>query len=205
MKAPSRLATGSATALGVLLLASCASSPERVEYHMDYKSYDSVAAMCEASSVVVLGSAGSSEVREINIAAQPGDSEIENPSLGTGDPIPTESFIIETVTTFEVTKVIVGNGVSEGDTIEVGQPGGAYKGTEYEAEMYSLNKSEEHMLFLQLYPGIPANLLNPMQSAVPVREGVLVPLVSNTLAKELGGITADSVCGDLAGMEARYP
>lgn len=183
-----RLLTGTAI---ISLLSACGGSTSQAEYHMDYPSYATVREMCRAASLVVVGEPVGSEVLEVNIlASDQGDSPEENPALGTKS-VPKESMIVETVTSFRVSDVIQGRGVQVGDVVAVGQPGGSYEGVDYAADQYPMKRGETHLLFLQEFPGVPANLLNPAQAGFAMSpDGTVSPKGSSSLAVQLAGQTA---------------
>ena len=157
-----------ASAVVLLSATSCASQGgvDVVEYEMDYQSYSSIEQLCGDATLVVVASPERSEVREVNIAAEPDDSEVGNPSLGVeGGGSPEEYFIVETVTTLRISKVLKGRDIDSGSDLEMGQPGGRLGDIEYSAEQFDLVDGEQYLLFLAEFPKVPANLLNPTQAA----------------------------------------
>jgi len=174
------------------MLVSCSTATPH-EYHMDYPSYSSVGDMCANASLVVTGTPISFEVRNVNIlSADQGDSPEENPALGTGEK-PDNAYIVETVVTFQVETVILGSSAKEGSRIEVGQPGGEYQGVNYLAEQYSMEMDETHLLFLQEFDDVPANLLNPSQAGFRLADDRTIARDSaSSLVADATGLTADS-------------
>ena len=180
--------TGSAL---VLLLSACGGSTSQVEYHLDYPSYVSVSEMCRAASLVVVGESVGAVVLPVNIlASDQGDNPEANPALGTTSD-PKGSLEIQTVASFQVGEVIQGDSVQVGDVVAVGQPGGLYEGVDYLADQYSMKEGEAHLLFLQEFPGVPANLLNPAQAGFALSpDGTVSPESASSLAGKLAGQAA---------------
>lgn len=191
-------ATAGIVGLGSLaVLAGCAASgPEIVSYHGDYPSYATVAELCADSQLVVIVTPVSSEVREVDLSAAPGDTPEENPSLGAETPDPQPAFIVvETVTTVTVDRVLKGE-AKAGSELEVGQPGGTLDDVIYEAERFELSKGTPALLFLNVWDNdVPASPLNPTQGAYALDEaGYLVPVRGNP-AVAAGKVVADeAIC-----------
>ena len=180
--------TGSAL---VSLLSACGGSTSQAEYHMDYPSYASVSEMCRAASLVVVAEPVGATVLPVNIlASDQGDSPEENPALGTTSD-PKDSLAVETVASFQVREVIQGDRVLVGDVVAVWQPGGLYEGVDYLADQYSMKAGEAYLLFLQEFPGVPANLLNPAQAGFALSpDGTVSPESASSLAEQLAGQAA---------------
>jgi hypothetical protein len=155
---------------------------------MDYPSYVNVSEMCRAASLVVVGEPIGAVVLPVNIlASDQGDNPEANPALGTTSD-PKDSLVVETVTSIQVREVIQGDSVHVGDVVAVGQPGGLYEGVDYLADQYSMREGEAHLLFLQEFPAVPANLLNPAQAGFALSpDGTVSPESASSLAGQLAG------------------
>lgn len=183
MKRP-RMCVLVSVALGVCaVISACGkpSGPQQVEYHMDYPMYATINEMCKSASLVVTGTVVGTEVRKVNIlAADQGDTPEENPALGAGES-PDDAFIVETVSTFKIDQVVRGT-LRPGDVVEVGQPGGLFEGVNYVADQYAMRAGETHLLFLQEFDDVPANLLNPSQAGFKVTaQGMISPASDSSL------------------------
>lgn len=189
-----------------VVLASCASpragesnEPEVVEYQGDYPQYDAVDQLCQDAELVAVVSPIRSEVREVDISAPPGDTEVENPRLGTDEAETAEPvLIVQTVTTVRVDAVARGK-ANVGDELEIGQPGGLFKDVLYEADAYDFDQSKQSLVFLDVWPNdVPASPLNPTQAAYAVSaDGAVV--TRDTGVSGLAGVEsiadATAVCG----------
>lgn len=176
------------------LLAGCASPLDRVTYQFDYPAYSDLAQLCQAASTVVVGTPISTAVMPVDIlSSDQGDSAEENPALGAEQP-PSDSVLIETVTTLRVDEVISGDEVEPGDMVRIGQPGGVYGGVEYVSEQqYPTREGETHLLFLETFPDAPASLLNPGQAGFAVSgDGTISPESASSLADQLAGRTVSA-------------
>ena len=163
-------------------------------YQLDYPAYSDLAQLCRAATTVVVGTPISTAVMPVDIlSSDQGDSAEENPALGS-DQRPSDSVLIETVTTLRVDEVISGDEVEPGDTLRIGQPGGVYDGVEYVSEQrYPMREGETHLLFLETFPDAPASLLNPGQAGFSVSgDGTISPDGASSLAEQVAGRTASS-------------
>lgn len=175
------------------LTACSASTPEVVEYHADYPYYSSVDELCNAAEVVAVVSPIRSEVREVDVAAPPGDNEVTNPGLGVDDTTaqkPEPVLVVETITTVRIEAVFKGD-VSVGSELEVGQPGGELDGVTYAAEAFDFGKAQPSLVFLDVWPNdVPASPLNPTQAAYRLADNGA--LISDGLVAGLDGVTVTS-------------
>ena len=159
-------------AVGVLYLglAGCApaqqatpeAGPTRVVIHADWPSYPSLEALAGKADLVVRGTVISQEVAELNIRMKPGNPD--DPVLNPGGDM-TPKMAVYTVYTIKVSDCYKGcDGVE--DTVKMKVQGGTFDGVDYvleDAPQFKENK--KYILFLAVYPDIPASLLNPTQSA----------------------------------------
>ncbi|PFG42039.1 hypothetical protein ATJ88_0689 [Isoptericola jiangsuensis] len=126
----------SALGAAVLLAASmsaCASGAESedVVYHPTYAEYASITELEESSDLVIAGTPVSSEVRKIDVSAEPpvsSDPELD-PNSGDVEGDELSSTFVYTVYEVVVDDVIAGK--PSGDTIEVGFLGGSMDGVIY--------------------------------------------------------------------------
>lgn len=180
------------------LLSGCASpSPSVVMYEGDYPSYASLEQLCRESQLVVLATALSDEVREVDLSLPPGDSLEENPSAGVSDaPDPAPFMVVETVTTMSVDQVFKGD-AKVGSSIEVGQPGGKLDDVVYVADRFDLAAGTSAVLFLNVWGNdVPSSPLNPSQGAYTVDDsGWLVPQPGNSAVKPSTISIKDGFCG----------
>lgn len=194
---PRDASTGRALAvLGLLaLLAGCA--PQQVEIQADYPAYTSLAELCDAATLVVTGTPVDTEVRQVDLRADPsGDTPEENPQLGVEGAQPDDLAVV-TVTSFKVDDVVAGHAIEAGEVIEVAQMGGELDGVSYEATRLALDEGTAYLLFLEEFDGAPAALLNPTQAGYVVTgSGTLETPTDGSLADEMNG---RSVGTDLCG------
>jgi hypothetical protein len=165
-----RLAIVVTSTVALVGLAACASgngpagsSDGTVTYHMDYPAYDSADSLYQTADLVVEANlTGSPQVRQLGPAANVDDPKL-NPKAGTGAQ-PDGEPLVTTVYRAAVTRVYKG-AVKVGDTVEVKQLGGQFKGVTYRAEGATMLKSgSAYLLFLAVFPDAPASLLNPNQA-----------------------------------------
>ena len=163
--------------LVTLTLAACSSSPEVVTSYADYPSYTTPQEIVDAADVVVRGEVTGSRVKEDQpVVSTEGDPTL-NPQAGL-DEAPEVPGVVVTISTVRVEEVIKGD-VAVGDLIEVAQLGGLYEGVRYvEAQTTELEEgSEDYVLLLAAHgPGVPYDLLHPVQAMYTVDAGELEPV-----------------------------
>jgi hypothetical protein len=149
-------------------LAACStSSPDDVVYHPSYATYSTPASLRDDASLIIVGTVLSSEVRVIDVAAEPaveGDPDLDPNAGAEGETLPAE--FPYTVYQVSIKQVISGN-AQAGETIEVGVLGGTIDGVVHvDPEAPSLQKQATYALYLQEFPGeVPAQLMNNKQAA----------------------------------------
>lgn len=179
------------------LTACSASTPEVVQYHGDYPQYSSVDELCNEAEIVALVSPIRSEVREVDVAAPPGNTEANNPGLGVDDSStaqkPEPVLIVQTITTVRVEAVFKGD-VKVGSELAVGQPGGELEGVIYEADAFDFGQAQQSLVFLDVWPNdVPASPLNPTQAAYRVADnGALISDGSVAGLEDVAATSADS-------------
>jgi len=160
-----------------LALAGCSSSPEVVSSTADYPSYETPQDIVDAADVVVRGAVTGSRVKEDHpIVSTTGDPSV-NPQAGL-DEVTDVPGIVVTISTVRVEEVLKGD-VAVGDVIEVAQLGGLYEGVRYvETSTVALEKgSDDYVLLLADHgPGVPYDLLHPVQAMYTVDSGDLDPV-----------------------------
>ncbi|WP_418275715.1 hypothetical protein ACNHYB_12765 [Isoptericola jiangsuensis] len=153
----------------VASIAGCspASSGDEVVYHASYPVYSSVEDLESSSDLIVIGTPISSEVRQIDVAAEapvPGDSELD-PGSGDVEGEELSSLLTYTVYEVEVDQVLQGD-ARRGETVEVAILGGTMGGVTYrEAEgIDPLALNEDAAFYLAAFEGAPYQPLNSAQS-----------------------------------------
>jgi hypothetical protein len=165
--------------LGVvaLALAACSSEPEVVMSTADYPSYSTPQEIVDAADVVVRGEVTGSRVKEDHpVVSTAGDPTL-NPQAGL-DEVPDVPGVVVTISTVRVEEVIKGD-VAVGDVIEVAQLGGLYEGVQYlESQTTELEQGPtDYVLLLAAHgPGVPYDLLHPVQAMYTVDAGELEPV-----------------------------
>ncbi|MEN0129629.1 MAG: hypothetical protein AAGC49_09330 [Brevundimonas sp.] len=166
--------------LGIVALALAACSPDEPEVVMstaDYPSYSTPQEIVDAADVVVRGEVLGARVEEDHpVVSTEGDPTL-NPQAGL-DEVPDVPGIVVTVSTVRVEEVIKGD-VAVGDLIEVSQLGGLYEGVQYlESQTTPLEEgSQDYVLLLAAHgPGVPYDLLHPVQAMYTVEAGTLEPV-----------------------------
>lgn len=165
------IALGSSVA--VMALAACSESgstsateAKTVNYQMDYPSYNSSDALYQKADLVVEAKiSDTSRVEQLKASSSNPDPKV-NPNAGVKGKSP-EPFVI---TVYQATVVKTFKGTkATGDTVEVKQLGGVFKGVTYrEINSPTLKPGETYVLFLATYPDAPASLLNPSQGQYPI-------------------------------------
>ena len=167
-------------AVGGLALAGCSSSPEVVTSYADYPAYSTPQDIVDAADVVVRGSVTGSRVMEDHpIVSTAGDPAL-NPQAGL-DEVTEVPGVVVTISTVQVEEVIKGD-VAVGDVIEVAQLGGLYDGVRYvEASTTTLESGDEDyvLLLADHGPGVPYDLLHPVQAMYTVDSRDLDPVAPN--------------------------
>ena len=166
-----------------LALAGCSSAPEVVTSYADYPSYGTPQEIVDAADVVVRGEVTGARVKEDQpIVSTTGDPSL-NPQAGLEEVTDVPGVVV-TISTVRVEEVIKGD-VAVGDVIEVAQLGGLYDGVRYvEASTVSLEEGgEDYVLLLADHgPGVPYDLLHPVQAMYTVDSGDLDPVADNEVA-----------------------
>ncbi|HWJ84678.1 MAG TPA: hypothetical protein VNR62_04570 [Cellulomonas sp.] len=163
--------------VAALVLAGCSSSPRVVTSYADYPSYETPQDIVDAADVVVRGVATGSRVLEDKPVVSTTGDPVSNPQAGL-DEVTDVPGVVVTISTVRVEEVIKGD-VAVGDVIEVAQLGGLYDGVRYvEAATTTLEKgAEDYVLLLAAHgPGVPYDLLHPVQAMYTVDERDLDPV-----------------------------
>ncbi|MFD7505635.1 hypothetical protein [Streptomyces sp. NPDC059850] len=160
---------------------------DTVAYHADYPEYSSLDAVIKNSDVVVKGTVVSSRVEKMLPDAPTGDDPATNPQAGLS---PAEAKaakeaaeadpVIVTVSKVKVSQSLAGD-VAVGDTIEVSQLGGAYKGVTYQEQgtTHLAKGGPQYVLMLADHGGkSPYDLVNPEQALYTVASGGTVKAVA---------------------------
>lgn len=175
-KTVKRLAITLASTVAIVGLAACGSgnsttgaADKTVTYNMDYPAYDNVDSLYQTADLVVEANiTGSPQVRQLGPATNVSDLKL-NPNAGVGAGAqPQDGALITTVFRARIARVYKG-AAKVGDTVEVKQLGGQYKGVTYRAEgVTPLKPKSTYLLFLAVFPDAPASLLNPDQAQYPL-------------------------------------
>ena len=150
---------------------------------MEYPHYESIDALSNAASDIVMGKIVDVRVEELDILIRTDDKdETLNPG-GEAD----NSLAIYTVYTLEIIDVYKGKTVS-GERIKIKQLGGD-NGESIHLSESTLNLGNEHeyVFFLQSYDNVPASILNPYQGAYFFDENV-----SGTLSDKLLSVSTEN-------------
>ncbi|MFF5536748.1 hypothetical protein ACFY71_30525 [Streptomyces cinerochromogenes] len=178
---------------------------DAVTYHADYPAYSSLDDVIKQSDAVVEGTVVSSRVQRVLPDAPAGDDPATNPQAGLSPAEAKEAKkeaeanpVIVTVSKVKVTRTLSGK-VSVGDTIEVSQLGGTYKGVAYqETDTTLLAKgAKKYVLMLAAHGKNPYDLLNPEQALYTVKSDGTVKAVS------VGGFTNAGKVDQLAAKAGR--
>ncbi|MFJ2213104.1 hypothetical protein ACIQVO_26765 [Streptomyces sp. NPDC101062] len=163
------------------------SSADVVAYHADYPAYDSLDAVIGESDLVVRGTVVGSRVEPLLPETSAGGDPATNPQAGLSPKELAQAEaeaeadpVVVTVSTVKVAQVLAGDAVV-GDTVEVSQLGGTYKGVTYkERDTTTLARGgTEYVLMLADNGGAnPYDLLNPEQALYTVGSGGAVKAVS---------------------------
>ncbi len=172
-------------AAAILLFSGCTSPTDEVHYSVSYPSFGSVAEMAKAADLVIEGKVLSSAVKEIDIASPLTGEDAKDPELNPGGPGQnTPSMMVFTVHEVQVERVIRGT-ADKGSTIEVKELGGTYAQTRHATEEgILLRDNRSYVMFLETYEGVPASLLNPIQSTYERVDGGLKSMPGNPLKAE---------------------
>ncbi|MFJ7998829.1 hypothetical protein ACIQ7D_17035 [Streptomyces sp. NPDC096310] len=178
---------GSANGSGSAAGSGAGSSADVVAYHADYPAYDSLDAVIEESDLVVKGTVVGSRVEPMLPETSAGGDPATNPQAGLSpkeiaraeaeaeaDPV------VVTVSTVKVSQVLAGD-AAVGDTVEVSQLGGTYKGVTYkERDTTTLAGGGTEYVLMLADNGTanPYDLLNPEQALYTVGSGGAVKAVS---------------------------
>ena len=158
-----------ALALGVvsaLCITGCA--PSSTAYMVDYPYYSSIDELAQASGLVVRGTVISSRVENVNtsISTEPTSTNPTlNPQAGMPSPAPVpDSYMVYTYYKINVTDCYKGCDLV-GTTIEIAEPGGRYKGVNYECpSSVPLDQDKTYILFGTQPENGSAYLLSPSQA-----------------------------------------
>ncbi|AKN73848.1 hypothetical protein QR97_32645 [Streptomyces sp. PBH53] len=173
---------------------------DTVTYHADYPAYASLDDVIKKSDAVVEGTVVGSRVQKVLPDAPAGDDPATNPQAGLSPAEAKEARkaaeanpVIVTVSKVKVTRTLAGK-VAVGDTIEVSQLGGTYKGVSYkETDTTMLAKGgSKYVLMLAAHGKSPYDLLNPEQALYTVKADGTVKAVS------VGGFTGAGKVDQLA-------
>ncbi|MEV7870058.1 hypothetical protein AB0P17_29110 [Streptomyces sp. NPDC088124] len=172
-----------------------------VAYHADYPAYDSLDAVIEESDLVVKGTVVNSRVERMLPETSADGDPATNPQAGLSPEELAEARaeaeadpVVVTVSTVKVSQVLAGD-VSVGDTVEVSQLGGTYKGVTYKERSTTAlaGRGTEYVLMLADNGARnPYDLLNPEQALYTVGSGGAVKAVSG------GGFNNAGRIGQLA-------
>ncbi|MFF8956827.1 hypothetical protein [Streptomyces sp. NPDC014894] len=162
-----------------------------VSYHADYPEYGSLDAIAGEADLVVTGQVVASRSELLKPAAPAGKDPAANPRAGAPAAAPGETDpLVVTVSTVKVAKSIAG-GVKAGDTIEVSQLGGTYKGVTYKEEStkHLAKGGGQYALMLASHgKGAPYDLLNPGQAMYTVGKGSAVQPVTGEGFADVGTV-----------------
>ncbi|GCE77642.1 hypothetical protein [Cellulomonas biazotea] len=158
-------------------LAACAptssgsASAEVVEYVADYPSYESEAALVQASDVVVRGIVIATRVEQLLPEVSTGGDPVSNPQAGL-DPAAAAQVlpVVVTVATVEVEQVLKGD-VAVGSQVEVSQLGGRHGGKVYvdeETVPLQVGGTDYVLLLADHGADVPLDLVNPQQALYTV-------------------------------------
>ena len=156
----------------------------------DWPGYDTLPALCEAATHVVVVGTRSSRVRDVVVEPLPGGggSPEEDPRLGAPGAEPPAALVLATrVSVVEVEEVLAGDGLEPGDVLEVGEPTEAPES----AERSLVAGAGRRVLFLDLVPGRLAGLVNPTQGGYAVEDGRLVEAFEGHRPGPAAGARAD--------------
>ena len=152
--------------MSVLCVTSCAASS--TVYMLDYRYYSSLTELAQASGLVVRGTVLSSRVDNVNtsISSEPtSTNQTLNPQAGMPSPaaVP-DSYMVYTFDKINVTDCYKGCDLV-GATIEIAEPGGRYKGVNYECpDSIQLDTNRTYILFGTQRENGSAYLLGPSQA-----------------------------------------
>jgi len=161
-------------ALALAALAGCssdsgaASQPPVVTSYADYPAYDSPQEIVDAADVVARVTVLDTHVIDDKPEVSTDGDPQTNPQAGLDDPSDVPGVVV-TVADARVDEVVKGD-VAVGDTIQVAQLGGLYRGVEYvEAETTMMDVGSSYVLLMADHgPGVPYDLLHPVQAMYTV-------------------------------------
>ena len=179
-----------------------AATSDAVVYHADYPAYSSLDEVIKKSDAVVKGTVVSSRVEQMRPDEPSGGGDpATNPQAGLSpaeakeaEKEAEEDPVIVTVSKVKVSQALSGD-VASGDTIEVSQLGGTYKGATYKEKGTAVlaKGGQQYVLMLADHGGKnPYDLVNPEQALYTAGQDGTVKAVSS------GGFDNAGKVGQLA-------
>lgn len=125
--------------------------------YVDYEIYDSIKELSEVSTIIIKGEVAKVHAPEvIKLADLPDGKTLE---------------YVFTVSDVRVIETMKGD-IKPGETIQVKQYGGLYKGAKYRTDAPELFAEDmQGIFFLETYDGVPASCINPTQGFLKIVDG----------------------------------
>lgn len=174
-----------------------ARTSDTVAYHADYPEYSSLDEVIKKSDIVVKGTVLGSRVEKMLPDAPAGGDPATNPQAGLSPAEAKEAKeaaeadpVIVTVSKVKVSQTLAGD-VAVGDTVEVSQLGGTYKGVTYKEKgtIMLAKGGQQYVLMLADHGGKhPYDLVNPEQALYTVTSDGAVKALSGGGFDKVGKI-----------------
>ncbi|MER7002362.1 hypothetical protein ABT297_04845 [Dactylosporangium sp. NPDC000555] len=147
----------------------------------DYPAYSDLPALFNKADLIIEATVDhGAKTQYLRSSISPENDPRSNPNAGAdkGQDAITDTTVV-TVFQAKAHKVYKGD-VKVGGTVAIQQPGGTLNGQTFrEAGAKPLREGGRYILFLSIYPGFPASLLNPDQAQYPIDSAGTLSRVSD--------------------------
>ncbi|MEV6924095.1 hypothetical protein AB0M46_06220 [Dactylosporangium sp. NPDC051485] len=153
-----------------------------IEYQADYPAYSDLPALFNKADLVIEATVNQgTKTQYLHSSTPPANDPQSNPNAGTKNGQDTTATpTVVTVFQAKVHKVYKGDANID-STVAIKQLGGTLDGQTFvEAGAKPLREGGRYILFLTVYPDVPASLLNPDQAQYPLDSAGTLARISDT-------------------------